>query len=423
MTAASALLYSDMKSRKKLLMVGNGMAGVRTLEELLKIAPEQYDITVFGSENYGNYNRIMLSPVLANELAVEDIITHTPQWYADNNITLYRGKTVAQIDRNRSAVVLDDGTEYSYDRLLIATGSKPFILPVPGKDLEGVVAYRDIDDVQAMLAAAKQHKKAIVIGGGLLGLEAANGLNKQGMDVTVVHLAPYLLERQLDPKAAGLLQGFLEQQGIAFKLEAMTEGLSGDHRVEKIHFKDGTELAADLVVMAAGIIPRSDLAKDSGLPCERGILVSDCMQSYDPKIYAVGECAQHRGIAYGLVAPLFDQAKVCANHLAEMGIAQYAGTVLSTKLKVTGVNLFSAGDFMGDEDTQEIIYFDAPQSVYKKLLLKDDVLVGAVMYGETQDGAWYFDLIQSGQSIAEFRNNLIFGRGFCIDADSLAEAA
>ena len=421
MTVKSALrCNSDMHKRKKLLMVGNGMAGVRTLEELLKIAPDQYDISVFGSENHGNYNRIMLSPVLANELTVDDIITHTPQWYADNNITLYRGKTVTKIDRNRSTVILDDGAEYNYDRLLIATGSRPFILPVPGKELEGVVAYRDIDDVQVMLAAAKQHKKAIVIGGGLLGLEAANGLNKQGMDVTVVHLADYILERQLDPKAAGLLQSFLEQQGISFKLQAMTEKLSGEERVEKIHFKDNTELNADLVVMAAGIIPRAELAKDSGLPCERGILVDDCMQTYDPKIYAVGECGQHRGVAYGLVAPLFDQAKVCANHLAEMGIAQYGGTVLSTKLKVTGVNLFSAGEFMGDDTTEELIFNDVDSEIYKKLVIKDQSLVGAVMYGETQDGTWYFDLIQSGESIAEFRDNLIFGRGLCVD--TLAEA-
>ena len=417
-----------MSVKKKLVMVGNGMAGVRTIEELLKLAPEQYDITIIGTENFGNYNRIMLSPVLADELAVEDIITHPVDWYEQQGISLRLGTTVVSIDRNKCEVVTDSQQRIPYDRLLLATGSSPFVLPVEGVDLEGVLAYRDIQDVNAMLATAKDYKKAVVIGGGLLGLEAANGLNKRGMEVTVVHKHPFILERQLDEKAAGLLRDYLEQQGIAFRLEAITshfsgsclsnndlsnDALSSNSRVEKIHFKDGSSLDTDLVVMAAGIRPRMALAVEAGLPCDRAVLVNDCMQTYDPKIYAVGECAQHRGVAYGLVAPLYDQAKVCANHLAEIGIAKYSGTVLSTKLKVTGVNLFSAGDFNGDETTEIQNFFDPQDNVYKKLVLKEDALVGAVMYGDTQDGAWYFDLIQSGESVAMYRDKLIFGQALC----------
>lgn len=406
--------------RKKLVMVGNGMAGVRTLEELLKLAPEQYDITVFGAEPYGNYNRIMLSPVLANELTVQDIITHDFDWYKDNGITLHAGKTVVEIDRVGQRVVADDGTVAEYDRLLIATGSSPFILPVPGKDLDGVISYRDIRDVETMMDTAKTHRKAVVIGGGLLGLEAANGLKKQGMDVTVVHITPTLMERQLDEVAGKMLQAYLEAQGIDFLMEAFTAEILGEERVERIRFKDGREVEADLVVMAAGIVPNTELAKAAGLPCERGILVNDTLQSFDPKIYAVGECAQHRGIAYGLVAPLFDQGKVCANHLAEMGIARYDGTILSTKLKVTGVNLFSAGNFMGGDDCEEIIFHDLAHSVYKKLVIQKNKLVGAVLYGETQDGSWYFDLIQSGDDIAVMREDLIFGQAFIEDNETPA---
>lgn len=412
-----------MATRKKLLMIGNGMAGVRTLEECLKLDATQYDITVFGAEPYGNYNRIMLSPVLANELAVEDIITHPPQWYADNGIELLLGKRVVNIDRNRRCVMDESGVEYEYDRLLITTGSKPFILPIEGNELDGVVAYRDIDDVNQMLCASKAYKKAVVIGGGLLGLEAANGLKKQGMAVTVVHLASHLLNRQLDPHAATLLQTYLKAQGIEFKMNAQTDKLTGQSRVQRIHFTDGTSLEADLVVMSAGIVPRIELAKNSGLPCERGILVNDAMQTDDPHIYAVGECAQHNGITYGLVAPLYEQATVCAHHLAGIGDAQYNGTVLSTKLKVTGVNVFSAGDFMGGEGTQPLIYSDPETAIYKKLVVKGDYLVGAVMYGATQDGAWYFDLIQSQRNIASIRNELIFGPSFCETEEAVRDVA
>ena len=344
----------------KLVMVGNGMAGVRTLEELLKIAPDLYDITVFGAEPHPNYNRILLSPVLAGEQTFEEIILNDLDWYAKHGIDLRLGRKVVQIDRRNRRVVADDGSSAEYDRLLLATGSLPFILPIPGKDLQGVIGYRDIADTLAMMDAAKQYKHAVVIGGGLLGLEAANGLKLRGMDVSVVHIGDWLLERQLDRTADALLQQSLEQRGLNFLLPKHTAELldNGDGRVCAVKFKDGEVIPADLVVMAAGIRPNSELAEQAGIACNRGILVNDTLQTYDPRIYAIGECASHRGIAYGLVAPLFEQAKVCANHLAQFGFARYQGSVTSTKLKVTGIDLFSAGEFMGGEGTETITLSD-----------------------------------------------------------------
>jgi nitrite reductase (NADH) large subunit len=399
-------------TKQKLVMVGNGMAGCRTLEELLKLAPEMYDITVFGAEPHPNYNRILLSPVLAGETKFEDIVLNDLAWYRDHGITLHTGKKVMKIDRKAQKVVAADGTEASYDRLLLATGSLPFILPVPGKDLPGVIAYRDIADTETMIESAQSYKHAVVIGAGLLGLEAANGLALRGMDVTVVHLADWIMERQLDKTAADLLQKSLEAKGLKFLLGKQTEmlkpGVNG--RVGTVRFKDGGEIPAELVVMAAGIKPNIALAKSALLHCNRGIVVSDTMQTYDPKIYAVGECAEHRGIAYGLVAPLFEQAKVCANHLAQMGIGHYGGSVTSTKLKVTGIDVFSAGDFMGGKNTEEITLSDPVGGVYKKLVLQGNRLVGAVMYGDTADGAWYFQLLKDGQDIHEMRDHLMFGQ-------------
>ncbi|MBL8404980.1 MAG: NAD(P)/FAD-dependent oxidoreductase, partial [Dechloromonas sp.] len=305
-------------SKPRLVLIGNGMAGVRTVEELLKIKPDHYDITIFGAEPHPNYNRILLSPVLAGEMGVKDIILNELDWYAENKITLHTGKQIKTIDRVNRKVVAEDGTEEYYDRLLIATGSTPFMLPIPGNDLPGVIGYRDIKDTDEMIDAAARHKHAVVIGGGLLGLEAANGLKLRGMDVTVVHIGPWLLERQLDEVAGKMLQKSLEDKGLKFLLETQTEvliqGESG--RVAAIRFKGGMQIPADLVVMAAGIRPNYALAEKSGIYCNRGIVVNDTMQTYDPKVYAVGECVSHRGIAYGLVAPLFEQAKVAANHLA-----------------------------------------------------------------------------------------------------------
>jgi nitrite reductase (NADH) large subunit len=398
--------------KQKLVVVGNGMAGIRCVEELLKLAPDMYDITVFGAEPHPNYNRILLSPVLAGEMTIADIVLNPLDWYRDKGINLHMGKRVDLIDRARRKVIASDGVETGYDRLLLATGSTPFIPPIPGKELPGVIGYRDIRDTDEMIATAQSHRHAVVIGGGLLGLEAANGLCLRGMDVTVVHLMPWLMERQLDKTASDMLQASLEAKGLKFLLEKQTEAFvrSESGRVGAIRFKDGLEIPADLVVVAAGIRPNVALAEAANLYCNRGIVVNDTLQTYDPRIYAVGECAAHRGIAYGLVAPLFDQAKVCANHLANIGIARYKGSVTSTKLKVTGIDLFSAGDFMGGEGTDDIVLHDPSGGVYKKLVLKNDTLVGAVLYGDTADAAWYFQLVKDAQNIHEMRDHLMFGQ-------------
>ena len=400
--------------KMKLVMVGNGMAGVRTLEELLKISPDTYDITVFGAEPHANYNRILLSPVLAGEMTLKDIMLNDVDWYAQNNITLHLGKAITKIDRIRREVVASDGTVAEYDRLLLATGSTPFMLPIPGATLPGVITYRDIHDTNAMIDAAANYKHAVVIGGGLLGLEAANGLKLRGMEVTVVHLMDWLMERQLDKTASGMLQASLEAKGLKFRLKTQTAeivGSAGENpRVTGVKFKDGTEVAADLVVMAVGIRPNVALAESAGIHCNRGIVVNDTMQTYDPKIYAVGECVAHRGIAYGLVAPLFEMGRVAANHLAHFGIGRYEGSVTSTKLKVTGIDLFSAGDFIGSDDTEEIVMHDAKGGIYKKLVLKDNRIVGGVMYGDTVDGSWYFQLLRDRQDIHEVREHLMFGQ-------------
>jgi nitrite reductase (NADH) large subunit len=398
--------------KMKLVLVGNGMAGVRTLEELLKVAPDLYEITVFGAEPHPNYNRILLSPVLAGEMTLKDIVLNDLSWYEVNGIRLYLDKKIVKIDRTARKVVAEDGTEEPYDRLLLATGSNPFMLPVPGKDLPGVIAYRDIKDTDEMIDAASRHKHAVVIGGGLLGLEAANGLALRGMDVTVVHVMPWLMERQLDLTASEMLQKSLEAKGLKFKLEKQTQELvSGESgRVCAVRFNDGEEIPADLVVMAVGIRPNTELAESARLQCNRGIIVNDTMQTYDPRIYAVGECVSHRGIAYGLVAPLFEQAKVCANHLAQFGFGRYEGSVTSTKLKVTGIDLFSAGDFTGGEGTEEIVLHDAAGHVYKKLVIKDDKIVGGVMFGDTADGSWYFQMLREGRNIADIRDHLMFGQ-------------
>ncbi|MET0024155.1 MAG: nitrite reductase large subunit NirB [Sedimenticola sp.] len=402
--------------KEKLVLIGNGMAGVRTLEELLKLSAEKYDISVFGDEPHPNYNRIMLSPVLAGEKQFDEIILNSAEWYAEHNITLYSGSPVTQIDRINRKVIAADGTEAEYDRLLLATGSDPFILPVSGHELEGVIGFRTIADVDAMLSAARSHQNAVVIGGGLLGLEAASGLLNQGMKVTVIHLPDVLMERQLDEPAAKMLQDELESRGLEIITGANTESLQGDERVEKLILKDGREIPADLVVMAVGIRPNISLAREAGLHCERGIVVNDTMQTFDPSIYAVGECVQHRGETYGLVAPLFEQGKVCANHLAHLGYGRYEGSSTATRLKVTGVELFSAGNFLGDEGTEAIVLKDASRGVYKKLVIRDEKIEGAVLYGDTVDGAWYYELMREGSDISAHREQLMFGRHHLADA-------
>ncbi|MFM0474563.1 FAD-dependent oxidoreductase [Paraburkholderia strydomiana] len=400
-------------SRSRLVVIGNGMAGMRTVEELLKLAPDLYDITVFGAEPYGNYNRIMLSPVLAGEKSVDDIILNSRSWYEENGIRLHAGDPVVAIDRTRRIVRSRNGVEAGYDRLLIATGSKPFLIPVPGHDLPGVIAFRDIQDVETMLDAARSHRHAVVIGGGLLGLEAANGLMRQGMSVTVVHVTDSLMDRQLDRSASALLQQALERKGLRFLLKANTAEIVGPDRVTAVRFDDGTEVPADLVVMTAGVRPNIDLAKQAGLHCERAIVVDDTLQTYDPRIYAVGECVQHRTATFGLVAPIWDQARVCGAHLAGAGHRRYVQRATATKLKVTGVELYSAGDFIGGPDSEDLVLRDPRRGVYKRLVIEDDRVIGAVLYGDVKEGAWYFDLIQSRTDISSLRSHLLFGKTLC----------
>jgi nitrite reductase [NAD(P)H] large subunit len=402
--------------KQQLVVIGNGMAGMKAVEELISASPEKFDITVFGAEPYGNYNRIMLSPVLCGEKSIEDIITHDRQWYQDNNITLHTGadKLVIEIDRKNRTVVSRDGTQASYDKLLIATGSKPFILPIPGSKLEGVIAFRDIFDVNKMLAYSEVKKNAVVLGGGLLGLEAANGLSLRGMHVTVIHSKDVLLNRQLDATAGHLLQQELENRNVHFKMPADTKELIADQsgNVKSVIFADGSELDCDLFVMAIGVRPNIDLAEKSGLYCEKGIIVSDTLQTYDPSIYAVGECIQHRGDTFGLVAPLFEQAKVCANHLSGHGFAEYKTLPSATKLKVTGIELFSLGNFLGGDAYQEIRFSDPAAKVYKKLVIKDNHIVGVVLYGDTKDGSWYQSLLEQRCNIEDMRELLIFGQAY-----------
>ncbi len=413
--------------KRRLVVVGNGMAGMRTVEELLKLAPDIYDITVFGAEPHGNYNRIMLSPILAGEKTFDEIMLNDEQWYGNNGIALRKGEEIVGINRNNKQVRTANGQTVPYDRLLLATGSEPIILPVAGHDLPGVVTFRDIRDVEVMLEAARKHKNAVVIGGGLLGLEAAHGLMKQGMEVTVVHLMDRLMERQLDDVSGAMLLRRLEECGMKFLLSAETESISGGKskkkRVTGVKLKDGTRLPADIVVMAIGIRPRTALASDAGIYCERGIVVGDTMQTYDPLVYAVGECAQHRDQVYGFVAPLFKQAKVCANQLALMGHACYEGSRISTRLKVTGIDLFSAGDFQGGKGTEAVVFQDAGRGIYKKLVLKDNRIQGAVFLGDAVDAAWYFQLMRDEVDISDDRDRLLFGRSALGDSGHGAENA
>ena len=395
--------------QRKLVVVGNGMAGIKVVEELLAIAPGSYDITVFGAEPHPNYNRILLSPLLAGEKQVADIIINPLAWYREHGITLHTSDPIVAIDRRRRVVRSRSGIEAPYDRLLLATGSKPILLPVPGCDLPGVVTFRDLHDVDAMLQAARTHRKAIVIGGGLLGLEAANGLMKQGMDVTVVHISDTLMDRQLDRSAASLLRESLERRGMKFRMPAKTIAITGETRAARVLFEDGRELDADLIVMAAGVRPNIDLAREAGLRCERGVLVDDTLQTFDPCIYAVGECVQHRNSTYGLVAPLFEQARVCATHLAEFGIGCYRGSMLSTQLKVSGIDLFSAGDFIGGPNSEALVLKDARRGIYKRVVIENNKVRGAVLYGDVKDAQWYLELISQGSDVRPLRSRLLFG--------------
>ena len=397
-------------SKKRLVIVGNGMAPGRLLEHLFEASSDGFDVTVFNAEPRVNYDRIMLSPVLSGEKTYEDIIIHDDAWYAQHNITLHKGAKVTQIDRANKTVTTQNGVTETYDKLVLATGSNPFIIPCPGHDLKGVLAYRDLDDTEAMMAAAKKGGRAIVIGGGLLGLEAAAGLKMQGMDVTVLHLMPTLMERQLDTSAGYLLEKELESRGIDIRCEANTKQILGIDAVEGVELDDGTVIHADLVVMAVGIRPNMQIAQDAGLKVNRGIVTNAAMQTSDPDIYSVGECAEVGGMVYGLVAPLYQMARVAAGHLAGNTDGAFAHQETPTKLKVTGVDLYSVGDFAEGADRDDIVLRDAKAGTYKRVILQDNKIIGAVLYGATEDGAWYNEMLKSGENIAEMRDTLIFGQ-------------
>ncbi|MDO9384924.1 MAG: nitrite reductase large subunit NirB [Hyphomicrobiaceae bacterium] len=397
---------------EKLVIVGNGMAPGRMLEHLFEKAPGRYEVTIFNAEPRVNYDRIMLSPVLSGEKDYEQIIIHGDGWYIKNGITLYKGHKIVAIDRAAKTITSDRGVTAKYDKLVIATGSTPFILPVPGNNLAGVLSYRDLDDVQAMMLAAQSRSKAVVIGGGLLGLEAAAGLAMQGMDVTVLHLMPTLMERQLDPAAGYLLQRELENRGLKVICKASTKRILGERKVEGVELADGTVIPCTLVVMAAGIRPSAWLGKSAGLDVNRGIVVDDHMQTSDPDIFSVGECAEVGGHVYGLVAPLYEMARVAAAKLAGEDVPGFVHNDTPTKLKVTGIDLFSLGDFADGDDRQEIVLRDASAGVYKRLVIKDNRIIGTVLYGETADGAWFNDLKKKATDITEMRDTLIFGQAY-----------
>jgi nitrite reductase (NADH) large subunit len=412
-------------ARPRLVVVGNGMAGMRTVEELLKRRPDRYDITVFGAEKQVNYDRILLSAVLAGEKELDEIVIHPRRWYDENGITLVADDRVVDIDRQSRTVTSASGRVAGYDRLLLATGSQPLLPEIAGTGLAGVCTFRDVADVDTMIRAAREHRRAIVIGGGLLGLEAANGLRKRGMAVTVVHLMDSLMERQLDQAAAALLRRELEQRGIDIRAGSEPAAILGSERALGVRLTDGCELPGDLMVIAVGIRPNVDLARLAGLEIDRGIAVGDDLRSSDPAIFAVGECVEHRGKTYGLVAPLWEMAKICADHLAaESGSpAAYAGSVPATRLKVTGIDVFSAGDFRGDASTEDIVFRDASRRIYKRLVLRDDRLTGVVLYGDSRDAGWYVQLLRDGAELGELRDLMIFGQDYAAPAASIAVAA
>src|SRR5262245_19865911 len=394
--------------RQRLVVVGNGMAPGRALDRLFEEAPDAYDVTIFNAEPRVNYDRIMLSPVLSGEKSFDQIIIHGDRWYVEHGVTLYKGCKVTKIDRAARTVTAAGDIVEPYDKLIIATGSLPIIIPVPGNNLAGVITYRDLDDVEAMLLAAKSRGNAVVIGGGLLGLEAAAGLKERGMDVTVVHLMPTLMERQLDPAAGHLLQKAVEARGIRVITKANTKAILGNKKVEAVLLDDGTTIPAELVIMAVGIRANGALAKEAGLAVNRGIVVDDTMRTSDPDIFALGECAEAHGQCYGLVAPLYDMANVVAAQLAGSAEARFTPSVTATKLKVTGIKLFSAGDFAAAKDREEIVL----RGLYRRVVLKDNRLIGVVMYGDTGDGPWFLDLLKRGVDVAEMRETLIFGQSY-----------
>jgi nitrite reductase (NADH) large subunit len=403
--------------RRRLVIIGNGMSPGRALEKLFEAAPEAYEVTIFNAEPRVNYDRIMLSPVLSGEKRFDEIIIHGDGWYVKHGVTLYKGHRIVAIDRAARTVTSERGVVAPYDKLVIATGSTPIVIPVPGSNLAGVLTYRDLDDVNAMLLTAKSRGSAVVIGGGLLGLEAAMGLKEQGMEVSVVHLMPTLMERQLDPPSGFLLKQAIAARGVSVHTKANTKAIlgtdanAGPPRVRGVLLEDGTELKADLVVMAVGIRPNAALAREAGLTVNRGVVVGPDMRTSDPDIFALGECAEAHGQCFGLVAPLYDMANIVAAQLAGDEGAAFNPSATATKLKVTGINLFSAGDFAEGPDREEIVLRDAARGIYRRLVLKEGKLIGVVLYGDVSHGPWLFDLLKRGAEIADVRETMMFGPG------------
>lgn len=408
-----------MIARPRLVVIGHGMAAARVLEHLATIAPGRLDITVFGEEPLPGYNRILLSPVLAGEMAKDEIKLQDVEWYRRQGIALHLGQRVESIDRVCRRVIDANGGGVAYDRLLLATGSLPVRLSIPGADFAGVGTYRDLADTEALIAAARPGRPAVVIGAGLLGLEAANGLAARGMEVTVVHLMPWIMERQLDREAAAVVQERLEKRGIRFRLGCETREVSGRagratgveiaaKGTDPLEAKGSVPLEADLVVMAVGIRPNTALAEKAGLPVDRGILVNDTLQTNDPRIYAIGECVRHRGRSYGLVQPLYEMAKACATQLAGVGSHYYSGSIPSTHLKVTGIEVFSAGDLSDDPRRQSLVLRERAAGIYRRLVVEDDRLVGGVLVGDSRGAARYTELIRSRASIGALRRELMF---------------
>ena len=397
--------------KQRLVVVGNGMAGCRAVEETLKRDADRYEIAIFGAEPRVNYNRIMLSPVLAGEKAFADIVINDEAWYRDNGITLHAGRAVTAINTAARTVTAEGGLEVGYDRLILANGSDPVRLPLPGAGLKGVVTFRDLDDVEAMVAASEEpDARAVVIGGGLLGIEAAYGLARRGMKATVVHLMDVLMERQLDESAGFLLTEAMRERGVETVLGAQSEEILGENgKVSGLKLKDGRVLPCSLLVMAVGIRPNAALARAAGLEVNRGVVVDDAMRTSDPAIFALGECAEHRGQCYGLVAPIWEMCRALADELTDREGA-YEGSVLSTRLKVSGVDVFSAGRFSGGEGCEDIVFRDAGRGVYKRVVLEDGKVAGAVLFGDAADGGWYFELMRSGRQVADIRETLIFGQ-------------
>jgi nitrite reductase (NADH) large subunit len=398
-----------------LVIVGNGMAAARLVDELAKAALGRYAIAVIGDEPRLAYNRVLLSSVLAGETASHDIELKPAAWWRDRGVTLKYGCMATEIDVGRHELKIANEESIGFSRLVLATGSSPLRLNVAGADLAGVHTFRDSRDVDQLLALGAAKKSVVVVGGGLLGLEAAYGLAKAGASVTLLHLTDRLMERQLDAPAAQLLKSLVERKGIRILLNASTARLHGESRVEGLELTDGRRIDAEAVIFAAGIRPNVTLAKDAGIPVNRGIVVDDHLRTGQADIFALGECAEHRGICYGLVEPAYEQARVLARHLAG-ATAAYGGSVVATNLKVSGVSVFSAGDFAGADGSEAIVLNDPGHGTYKKLVISDRRLTGAVLVGDTGDALWYLDLIRSREPIAGIRNRMMFGR-------SLAEAA